>query len=38
VRLICIDLACNRSEFVKHPECVKLRAEQTYKKNMEGGN
>ncbi len=38
VRLICIDLACNRSEFLKHPECVKLRAEQAYKKNMEGGN
>ena len=38
VRLICIDLACNRSEFVKHPECVKLRAEQAQRKNLEGGN
>ena len=38
VRLICIDLACNRSEFVKHPECLKLRAEQQQKKNLEGGN
>ncbi len=36
VRLICIDLACNRSEFARHPECVKLRAEQASKRNLEG--
>jgi hypothetical protein len=36
VRLICIDLACNRSEFAKHPECVKLRAEQAQKRHLDG--
>ena len=36
VRLICIDLACNRSEFNKHPECVKLRAEQANKRLLDG--
>ena len=38
VRLICIDLACNRTEFRQHPECIKLRADQAYKKSLEGGN
>ncbi|MBK7061613.1 MAG: protein kinase [Rubrivivax sp.] len=36
VRLICIDLACNRAEFNGHPECVKLRAEQARKRYLEG--
>lgn len=36
VRLICIDLACNRDEFKKHPECVKLRADQAQKRYLEG--
>ena len=36
VRLICIDLACNRSEFRQHPECTKLRAEQAQKRHLEG--
>lgn len=36
VRLICIDLACNRSEFKQHPECLKLRAEQAQKRHLEG--
>ncbi|MFT3822080.1 MAG: serine/threonine-protein kinase [Rubrivivax sp.] len=36
VRLICIDLTCNRSEFSKHPECVSLRAEQVQKRRLEG--
>jgi hypothetical protein len=36
VRLICIDLACNRSEFRQHPECVKLRADQAQKRHLEG--
>jgi serine/threonine protein kinase len=36
VRLICVDLACNRSEFSKHPECLKLRAEQANRRHLEG--
>jgi serine/threonine protein kinase len=36
VRMICIDLACNRSEFRQHPECIKLRAEQAQKRQLEG--
>jgi hypothetical protein len=36
VRMICIDLACNRSEFRQHPECVKLRADQAQKRQLEG--
>jgi serine/threonine protein kinase len=36
VRLICIDLTCNRSEFSKHPECVNLRAEQAQKRRLDG--
>ena len=38
VRLICIELACNRSEFSKHPECLKLRAEQAGRRSDEGSN
>ncbi len=36
VRIICMDLACHRGEYAKHPECVKLRAEQANKRYMEG--
>ena len=38
MRLICIDLACNRNELKQHPECIKLRADQASKRNYEGGN
>jgi hypothetical protein len=36
VRLICVDLVCNRSEFKQHPECLTLRAEQAKKRMLEG--
>jgi hypothetical protein len=36
VRLICIDQACNSSEWSKHPECLKLRAEQANKRYLDG--
>jgi serine/threonine protein kinase len=36
VRLICVDLVCNRSAYAKHPECLKLRATQAQRRHLEG--